>query len=105
MKMKTRVWADPKIEADRVVQDLARLAFANISDFVQFKGNEVIEVDYVKAQNAGAKVKITTRTVGRGKNKRTVHETHIELPKQLAALIQLGKHLGFFPTAGKRRSS
>ena len=58
MKMKTRVWADPKMEADRVVRDLAKVAFANIADFVQFEGNRIIEVDHVKARDVGAKVKI-----------------------------------------------
>jgi phage terminase small subunit len=103
MKMKTRVWADPKMEADRVVRDLAKVAFANIADFVQFEGNRIIEVDHVKARDVGAKVKIVTRKVGRGKNMRTVRETDIQLPNKLAALIQLGKHLGLFQNGRKRK--
>ena len=55
---------DPKIEADRVVQDLAKIAFASISDFAQFRDGSVIDIDHVKAREAGAKVTIVTRKVG-----------------------------------------
>ena len=72
-----------------------------MSDFVQFEGNRVIDVNHVNAQEVGAKVKIVTRKVGRGKNMRTVRETHFQMPKKLAALIQLGKHLGLFQNGHK----
>jgi hypothetical protein len=101
-KTNTPDGADPKIEADRVVQDLAKIAFASISDFAQFRDGGVIDIDHVKAREAGAKVTIVTRKVGRGKNARTVRETTIHLPKKLQALMRLGKHLGLFETQRKR---
>jgi hypothetical protein len=49
-KTKTRVWADPRMEADRVVQDLAKIAFANIFDFAQFRDGRMVDIDHVKAR-------------------------------------------------------
>jgi hypothetical protein len=93
---------DPRAEADRVVQDLAKIAFANILDFAQFRDGRVVSIDHAKAREVGAKVKIVTRKVGRGKNARLVEETDIKLPDKLGALIRLGKHLGLFETRRKR---
>jgi hypothetical protein len=93
---------DPRAEADKVVQALAKIAFANILDFAQFRDGRVVSIDHAKAREVGAKVKIVTRKVGRGKNARLVEETDIQLPDKLGALIKLGKHLGLFETRRKR---
>jgi hypothetical protein len=96
-KTQIRVWADPRMEADRVVQDLAKIAFANICDFARFEDDGRVHIfDYDKAREVGAKVSVVTRKVGRGKNATEVRETKIIMPDKLRALIQLDKHLGLF---------
>ena len=93
---------DPRIEADRVVRDLAKVAFGNMADFVQFDKNGIVSIDYDKAREAGAIVSVVTRKVGRGKNARTVRSTKIQLPYKLRALVLLGKHLGLLKTRRRR---
>jgi hypothetical protein len=65
-RTKTLNGADPRIEADKVVPDLAKIAFANICDFAQFRDGRVVDIDYVKAREAGATVSVVTpaRLVG-----------------------------------------
>ena len=95
--VKTRVHEDPKMEADRVVRELAKIAFANMADFATFDSNgEILDIDFEKAREVGATVSVVSRKVGRGKNAGTVVTTTIEMPDKVRALIQLGKHLGLF---------
>jgi hypothetical protein len=95
------------MEADRVVHELAKIAFANIGDFAKFSQDGKIDVDFDKAREIGAVVSVVERKVGRGKNARTVRTTSIKMPDCTQALIKLGKHLGLFntrqtPTAGRK---
>jgi phage terminase small subunit len=90
--------------ADKVVQDLAKIAFANIADFARFEPDGSVHIfDYDKAREVGAKVSVVTRKVGRGKNAREVRKIRITMPDKLPALIKLGKHLGLFQPRWKRK--
>jgi phage terminase small subunit len=95
---------EPSIDADRVMQDLAKIAFANMADFARFGDDGQIHIfDYEKAREVGAKVSVVTRTVGRGKNAREVRRTSIKMPNKVRALILLGKRLGLFKTRRTRK--
>ncbi len=97
-RAKTRVHEDPKMEADRVIRELVKIAFANMADFVTLGSHgEIIDIDFEKAREVGATVSVVTSKVGRGKNARTVETTTIKMPDKVKALIQLGKHIGLFP--------
>ena len=96
--IKTRVHEDPKLEADRVVRELSKIAFGNMADFVTLDSNgDIAEIDFEKAREVGATVSVVSRKVGRGKNAGTVVTTTIKMPDKVRALIQLGKHIGLFP--------
>jgi len=102
-KKKIQNGAKPSL-SDREVQDLAKIAFANILDFARFEADGRVHIfDYDKALEVGAKVSVTTRKVGRGKNAREVRKTEIIMPNKLRALIRLLKHLGRSETRRKRK--
>jgi hypothetical protein len=101
-KTKSQDRTKPIIDADSSVEDLARIAFANILDFTQFgDGGQIQKIDFVKAREVGATVSVVTRKVGRGKNARQVQRTSIKMPNKFRALMLLGKCLGLFG-AGRR---
>jgi hypothetical protein len=85
---------DLRAAADKRVQDLAKVAFANILDFARFDADGGVHIfDYDKAREVGAKVTVVTRKVGRGKNARELRRTRIIMPDKFRALMQLIKHL------------
>jgi phage terminase small subunit len=91
--------------SDTEIQKLEKIAFANIDDFARFEPDGSVHIfDYDKAHDIGAKIKIKTRLVGRGKNAREMREVSIRMPDKLPALIKLGEHLGLFPARRKTRA-
>ena len=103
-RKKSQPEEEAQAAADRVVHDLAKIAFANVMDFARFEPDGSVHIfDYDKAREIGAKVSVTTRTIGRGKNAREVRTTKIRMPDKLSALIKLGRHLGLFQTRRKRK--
>ena len=84
--------------SDKEIKKLEKIAFANIADFARFEPDGSVHIfDYGRALDIGAKIKIKTRLVGRGKNAREMRQTIIIMPDNLPALIKLGEHLGLFP--------
>lgn len=80
------------VNADRVIQELAKLAFVNAPDVVDTQ-NATVRSDASKddtAAIASVKVKIT-----QGETSDTV-EREIRLTDKIKALELLGKHLGMF---------
>jgi len=89
-----------EITADRVLQELAKIGFANISDFVTLQGSGVPALDFSRADDAklAAVSEITqdTYTEGRGDDAVTVKKTKFKLHDKVKALQHLGNHLGLF---------
>lgn len=95
---------DAHAEVDKILADLAKVAFANVLDFARFEPDGRVDIfDWEKAQEVGAKVSITTRTIGRGKNAREVRTTEIVMPDKFPALLELGERLGVFERRRKRK--
>jgi hypothetical protein len=91
--------------SDEEIRKLEKIAFANIADFVRFEPDGSVHIfDYEKAREIGAKVKVETRVVGRGKNAREMRQVSVRMPDKFPALIKLGEHLGLFPRARVRPS-
>jgi len=105
--MTTKKKIQPNKElSDEIVQDLAKIAFANIFDFARFEADGRVHIfDFDKAREVGATVSVVTRRIGRGENAREVRQTRIKMPDKFSALIQLGKHLGIFETRRKHRQT
>lgn len=77
--------------ADRVVQELAKIGFANIQDFLN-GGNSVLELKHLEADKTAAVSKVKT-TVNEHTGNIT---TEIAFHNKVDALEKLGRHLGIF---------
>lgn len=80
------------VNADRVIQELAKIAFVNASDFIDLKEGVLREgaVSEDTAVISGVKVKRSITDNGE-----TI-EREIKLADKIKALELLGKHLGMF---------
>jgi hypothetical protein len=82
------------ILTDDELQQLKKVAFGNMCDFARFEPDGRVEIfDWEKAREVGARVSITTRKVGRGKNAKEVRFTRIEMPDKARALFKLLEYL------------
>jgi phage terminase small subunit len=87
------------VTADRVVAELAKLAFSNIEDFTQLVGGERVP-DMSRATRdqlaAVAEIVVDEYVDGRGEGARDVKRVRFKLADKRAALVDLGRHLGMF---------
>lgn len=88
------------ISAQHVINELARLAFSDIGQVLDFSGPtlklrppETINED---ARRALASVKVRRYTEGSGDEAREVEVSEFKLADKLTALGKLGRHLGMF---------
>ncbi len=88
------------IEAARVLTELAKLAFANMADYMRVgpDGDPVLDFSKLTRDQAAALVEVTVEDYldGRGEDARQVRRVKFKLASKLLALELLGKHLGLF---------
>lgn len=82
-----------KIDQDRVVLEIARLAFSDVRRL--FDGNRLKRMDEIDDATAAAisSVKVTTKQVGEGE---VEHIAEIKLWPKTPAIEMAGKHVGLF---------
>lgn len=89
-----------EISADRVVQELALLGFANLQDYMKStaSGDPYVDFSTLTREQAAAlqEVTIDDFVEERGKQARRVRRVRFRLADKRAALVDLGKHLGMF---------
>jgi phage terminase small subunit len=87
-----------KIEADRVLQELAVTAFSDVGDYrVGESGRlELAPGAHPLASRALASVKYRTTTTGQGDQVRVVREVEYRLWDKVGSLKALGEHLKLF---------
>jgi phage terminase small subunit len=94
------------ITADRVVNELASVAFSNIFDFLQVQSDGSLLIDLSRATRdrvaAVHDVVVTAPAEGSADGARRVRLTRIELFDKLSALEMLARHLGMYPIAERR---
>lgn len=83
-----------EVNAARIVEELAKLAFANLGDFYRVGADGTLELDVEALADpakaaALAQIDITEKPNG-------TRVTKIRLADKRAALVDLGKHLGLF---------
>jgi phage terminase small subunit len=87
-----------QITADRVVTELAKLAFSNIFDFItmQSDGSVLVDLSRVPRYQAAAlhEIMIDEHTEQSGEEARKVKRIRIKLCDKKAALDSLARHLG-----------
>lgn len=83
------------ITQDRVLQELALIAFANVKDVMTIneEGDTVIDLNNMKREVAAALGEVSISTKG-GVNK--TRTAKIRMNDKLTALEKIGKHLGMF---------
>jgi phage terminase small subunit len=91
--------ARTEITSDRVLNELAKIGFANMADYVQIVGGEpVIDLSSMTRDQAAAINEVTVEDFkdGRGEDARDVRRVKFKLSDKRAALVDIGKHLGMF---------
>lgn len=90
----------PGVTRTRIVDELARVAFANMLDYVtpQADGTAYVDLSKLTREQAAAIGEIITEeyTEGRGESARAVQRVKFKLADKLSALEKLGKTLGMF---------
>lgn len=87
-----------QITADMVVEELAKIAFANMQDYmvVGHDGDPVLDFSNLTREQAAALAEVTVEdfTDGRGEDSRDVRRVKFKLADKKGALVDLLKHLG-----------
>jgi phage terminase small subunit len=88
------------LTADMVVRELAKLAFANLGDYMRAQpgGDPYLDFTALTRDQAAALQEVTVEDYveGRGDNARDVKRVKFKLADKRAALVDLGRHLGIF---------
>ena len=94
-----------EVTADRVVDELAAIGFANVLDYIRVDGEGSVAVDLsatTRAQAAAIKdVSSETLMQGQGDDARPILKSNLKLTDKIPALTLLGKHVGLFPISAK----
>lgn len=95
------------ITVDKIIRELALIGFSNMLDYVtpQSDGTVYIDLSKLTREQAAAIGEVTVEEYmeGKGEDARPVKRVKFKLSDKRSALVDLGKHLGMFPTqvAGK----
>ena len=85
-----------RLDADQVLREIARVAYANVYDYIQVQPDGTIKFNFLTLDEESAKgiaqLWIREYRVGRAH----VRTTHLRLANKLRALELLAKHLGLF---------
>jgi phage terminase small subunit len=89
--------------AHRVIGELARIAFANLTDFVKIGPDGEPRPDFstlTTDQGAALQILVVEETKGGGRGAREIRTVKLKLRDKRLALIALGNHLGLFGPPG-----
>lgn len=89
-----------QITVDRVLEELAKIGFANMQDYMKVgqNGDPYVDLSKVTRDQAAAISEVTVEDFmdGRGEDAREVRRVRFKLSDKRAALVDIGKHLGMF---------
>lgn len=92
-----------EITRERVLNELASIAFANAMDYGRVEnGQFVIDLNGTSREQMAAlsEIESNAKTVGRGKAAQIERTTKIKIRGKREALVDIGKHLGLFKDDG-----
>lgn len=88
------------VTVQRVVEELAKVGFANMQDYMRSgtDGDPYLDFSGLTRDQAAALAEVTVEDFkdGRGEDARDVRRVKFKLADKLSALEKLGKHLGMF---------
>jgi len=89
-----------EVTAERVIEELAKIAFANMGDFIRVTpdGAAAVDLSTLSRDQAAAIGEVTSEVYmeGKGDDAEPVKRTKLKLADKRAALVDLGRHLGLF---------
>lgn len=95
-----RVTEKTAITMAKVVEELAKIGFANMADYMRVGagGDPILDFSKITRDQAAALCEVTVEdfTDGRGDDKRDVRRVKFKLADKRAALVDIGRHLGGF---------
>lgn len=88
------------ISAEQVVEELAKIGFANMQDYIRLDsfGDPAVDFSQLSRDQAAAVSSVSVEDFkdGRGEDARDVRKVTFKLHDKRAALVDIGKHLGMF---------
>lgn len=102
-KLQAEISKRTEITADMVIQEIAKIAFANQQDYVS-EGNSIVDVSKIDKDKAAAVESIQTTTTTTKDGFETT-QVKIKQHSKVAALEQLAKHLGLYEKDNKQKGS
>ena len=94
------------VTKERVINELAKLAFANMMDYMRVgpNGDPVTDFSQITRDQAAALQEVVVEDFvdGRGEDKRDVRRVRFKLHDKRGALIDIGKELGMFVNRTER---
>jgi len=89
-----------EITAQMVIEELAKIGFANMLDYIRptDEGDAYVDLSQLTREQAAAISEVTVEDFkeGRGEFARDVRKIKFKLHDKRAALVDIGKHLGMF---------
>lgn len=83
------------ITAERILEEMSKIGFSNILDYVSQDENGDTIID-LKSLDRDAAAALTELSVETTQGKSTVKKVKVKPYDKMAALIQMGKHIGMF---------
>lgn len=103
-----RAAAKLEITADRVLEELARIGFSRVTDYMRITsdGEPAIDLSNLTDDQKAAIAEVTVEdfTEGRGEDARDVRRVRFKLHSKPDALRDLGRHLGIFEKDNAQRA-
>ena len=88
------------VTAERIIEELAKLGFSNMLDYITIgsNGDPFVDLSKLNRDQAAAIAEVTVEDFrdGRGEDARDVRRVKFKLHDKRAPLVDLGKHLGMF---------
>jgi phage terminase small subunit len=100
LEITTKAAEKTGITVERILNELAKIGFANMQDYMRIgaDGDPYTDFSKLTRDQAAAVQEITVEDFkeGRGENARDVRRVRFKLHDKRAALVDMGKHLGMF---------
>ncbi len=98
----TKLSERTEITQDAVLKELAKIGFSNMLDYIKINqdGEFITDFSALTREQAAAigEVTVETYTEGRGDDAEEVKRVKFKLLDKRAALVDIGRHLGMFPS-------